>query len=321
MFTLLSFKAFACNVLLLFSLLFPVFVSTREERKNECQNKKKKFSPLFLLVHLSLQPHFLSHTMDLLQRPSFLIDFVGNRKKKREKRGGKLSLLFPLPSFYSLSCERRSLSRARAKLLGDRSEIADDDDTAEQYEYSSFARARAKKHQIFFSEKKKKKNTREERIQTFFSFPRTKRPTRKKKNKEIKRDFQALPKEERTTPFLLLLFVFVFFVLLLLLHLSLLAFTRLLFATAPAFRGHRSTFIVIIILYIFVLFVCYRFCCLGVKNFSLSLFLFLRNDRQTDTNSATTRVREIHDEREVKVLRALLFSFLSSQKRYESFVS
>jgi len=41
--------------------------------------------------------------MDLLQRPSFLIDFVGNRKKKREKRGGKLSLLFPLPSFYSLS--------------------------------------------------------------------------------------------------------------------------------------------------------------------------------------------------------------------------
>jgi hypothetical protein len=65
--------------------------------------QKKKFSPLFLLVHLSLQPHFLSHTMDLLQRPSFLIDFVGNRKKKREKRGGKLSLLFPLPSFYSLS--------------------------------------------------------------------------------------------------------------------------------------------------------------------------------------------------------------------------
>ena len=62
-------------------------------------------------------------------------------------------------------------------------------------------------------------------------------------------------------------------------------------------------------------------CCLGVKNFSLSLFLFLRNDRQTDTHSATTRVREIHDEREVKVLRALLFSFLSSQKRYESFVS
>jgi hypothetical protein len=83
--------------------------------------------------------------------------------------------------------------------------------------------------------------------------------------------------------------VLVSLVLLLLLHLSLLACTRLLFATAPAFRGHRSAFIVIIILYIFVLFVYYRFCCLGVKNFSLSLFLFLLNDRQTDTNSATTR--------------------------------
>ena len=59
---------------------------------------------------------------------------------------------------------------ARAKLLGDRSEIADDEDTAEQYEYSSFARARAKKHQIFFSEKKKKKNTRGENSNVFF-FP------------------------------------------------------------------------------------------------------------------------------------------------------
>jgi hypothetical protein len=215
---------------------------------------------------------------------------------------------------------------ARAKLLGDRSEIADDDDTAEQYEYSSFARARAKKHQIFFSEKKKKKkkNTREERIQTFFSFPRTRSErTRKKKNKEIKRDFQALPKEERTTPFLLLLFVLVSLVLLLLLHLSLLACTRLLFATAPAFRGHRSAFIVIIILYIFVLFVYYlAFVVWGSK---ISLFLSFSfsetTDRQTRTHSATTRVREIHDEREVKVLRALLFSFLSSQKRCESFVS
>ena len=316
MFTLLSFKAFACNVLLLFSLLFPVFVSTREERKNECQNKKK--NSLLLCVHLSLQPHFLSHTMDL-QRPSFLIDFVGDRKKKREKRGGKLSLLFPLP-FYSLSCERRSLSRARAKLLGDRSEIADDDDTAEQYSYSSFARAREKAPNLLLGEEEEEEHTRGENSNVFF-FPENDARTRKKKNKEIKRDFQALPKEERTTPFLLLLFVLVFFVLLLLLHLSLLAFTRLLFATTPTFRGHRSTFIVIIILYIFVLFVYYRFCCLGVKNFSLSLFLFLLNDRHTDTNSATTRVREIHDEREVKVLRALLFSFLSSQKRYESFVS
>ena len=154
--------------------------------------QKKKFSPLFLLVHLSLQPHFLSHTMDLLQRPSFLIDFVGNRKKKREKRGGKLSLLFLCRRFI-LSLVREDLSLcARAKLLGDRSEIADDDDTAEQYEYSSFARARAKKHQIFFSEKKKKKNTREERIQTFFSFPRTTREDEKEEKQRDKERFSSL---------------------------------------------------------------------------------------------------------------------------------
>ena len=179
MFTLLSFKAFACNVLLLFSLLFPVFVSTREERKNECQNKKK--NSLLLCVHLSLQPHFLSHTMDL-QRPSFLIDFVGNRKKKREKRGGKRSLLFPLP-FSSLSCERRSLSRARAQ---NSSEIDPRSRTMTIPQSSTRTRrlrARAKKHQIFFSEKKKKKNTREERIQTFFSFPRTTRGRERRKTK------------------------------------------------------------------------------------------------------------------------------------------
>jgi hypothetical protein len=82
---------------------------------------------------------------------------------------------------------------ARAKLLGDRSEIADDDDTAEQYEYSSFARARAKKHQIFFSEKKKKKkNTREERIQTFFSFPRTTREDEKEEKQRDKERFSSL---------------------------------------------------------------------------------------------------------------------------------
>ena len=131
------------------------------------QKKKILFS---FCVHLSLQPHFLSHTMDLLQRPSFLIDFVGNRKKKREKRGGKLSLLFPLPSFYSLSCERRSLSRARAKLLGDRSEIADDDDTAEQYSYSSFARAREKAPNLLLGEEEEEEHTRGENSNVFF-FP------------------------------------------------------------------------------------------------------------------------------------------------------
>ena len=234
--------------------------------------QKKKFSPLFLCVHLSLQPHFLSHTMDLLQRPSFLIDFVGNRKKKREKRGGKLSLLSLCRRFIlSLSCERRSLSRARAKLLGDRSEIADDDDTAEQYSYSSFARAR-KSTKSSSRRRRRRRRTHERReFKRFFLSRERSERTRKKKNKEIKRDFQALPKEERTTPFLLLLFVLVFFVLLLLLHLSLLACTRLLFATAPAFRGHRSTFIVIIILYIFVLFVYYlAFVVWGSK---ISLFL------------------------------------------------
>ena len=151
-------------------------------------------------------------------------------------------------------------------------------------------RARAKKHQIFFSEKKKK-NTREERIQTFFSFPRTKRPTRKKKNKEIKRDFQALPKEERTTPFLLLLFIVLFLiVLLVLLHLLLLAFNCLLFATAPAFRGHRSTFIIIIILYIFVLFVYYlAFVVWGSK---ISLFLSSSFSETTDRQTQTLRPLE-----------------------------
>jgi hypothetical protein len=55
-------------------------------------------------------------------------------------------------------------------------------------------RARAKKHQIFFSEKKKKKkNTREERIQTFFSFPRTKRgQTEKEEKQRDKERFSSL---------------------------------------------------------------------------------------------------------------------------------
>lgn len=267
MFTLLSFKAFACNVLLLFSLLFPVFVSTREERKNECQNKKK--NSLLLCVHLSLQPHFLSHTMDL-QRPSFLIDFVGNRKKKREKRGGNFLSSSLCRFILSLVREDLSLARARKTPRSDRSEIADDDDTAEQYSYSSFARAREKAPNLLLGEEEEEEHTRGENSNVFF-FPENDARTRKKKNKEIKRDFQALPKEERTTPFLLLLFVLVFFVLLLLLHLSLLAFTRLLFATTPTFRGHRSTFIVIIILRIYSFFLCIiAFVVWGSK---ISLFL------------------------------------------------
>ena len=188
---------------------------------------------------------------------------------------------------------------ARAKLLGDRSEIADDEDTAEQYSYSSFARAREKAPNLLLGEEEEEEHTRGENSNVFF-FPENDARTRKKKNKEIKRDFQALPKEEITTPFLLLLFVLVFFVLLLLLHLSLLACTRLLFATAPAFRGHRSAFIVIIILYIFVLFVYYlAFVVWGSK---ISLFLSFSfsetTDRHTHTLRPLTRVRERSTTRE-----------------------
>lgn len=211
---------------------------------------------------------------------------------------------------------------ARAKLLGDRSEIADDEDTAEQYEYSSFARARAKKHQIFFSEKKKKKNTRGENSNVFF-FPENEATDEKEEKQRDKERFSSLTERGENHSF----------------SSSAIRVSILRAITAAAsvaarvysfvvcnracvsrasehvYRHHYS-------LYIRSFCVLSRFCCLGVKNFSLSLFLFLRNDRQTDTHSATTHsMREIHDEREVKVLRALLFSFLSSQKRYESFVS
>ena len=264
--------------------------------------QKKKFSPLFLLVHLSLQPHFLSHTMDLLQRPSFLIDFVGNRKKKREKRGGKLSLLFPLPSFYSLSLVREDLSLARAQ---NSSEIDPRSRTMTIPQSSTRTRrlrARARKSTKSSSPRRRRRRRTHERreFKRFFLSRERRERTRKKKNKEIKRDFQALPKEERTTPFLLLLFVLVSLVLLLLLHLSLLACTRLLFATAPAFRGHRSAFIVIIILYIFVLFVYYlAFVVWGSK---ISLFLSFSfsetTDRHTHTLRPLTRVRERSTTRE-----------------------
>ena len=139
-------------------------------------NVRTKKKILFsFCVHLSLQSHFLSHTMDLLQRPSFLIDFVGNRKKKREKRGGKLSLLFPSAVVLfslSLSLVREDLSLcARAKLLGDRSEIADDEDTAEQYSYSSFARAREKAPNLLLrEEEEEEEHTRGENSNVFF-FP------------------------------------------------------------------------------------------------------------------------------------------------------
>lgn len=137
------------------------------------RTKKKILSsfplrPPFFTATLS-EPHDGSSSTP----PSFLIDFVGNRKKKREKRGGKLSLLFPLPSFYSLSLAlvREDLSLcARAKLLGDRSEIADDEDTAEQYSYSSFARAREKAPNLLLREEEEEEHTRGENSNVFF-FP------------------------------------------------------------------------------------------------------------------------------------------------------
>ena len=206
---------------------------------------------------------------------------------------------------------------ARAKLLGDRSEIADDDDTAEQYEYSSFARARAKKHQIFFSEKKKKKkNTREERIQTFFSFPRTTREDEKEEKQRDKERFSSLTERGENHSF----------------SSSAIRVRILRAITAAASVAAR--------VYSFV--VCNRACVsraservyrhhysLYIRSFCvLSLLLFggqkflsfslsLSPKRQTDTHTLCDH----SSEREVKVLRALLFSFLSSQKRYESFVS
>jgi hypothetical protein len=59
---------------------------------------------------------------------------------------------------------------ARAKLLGDRSEIADDEDTAEQYSYSSFARAREKAPNLLLREEEEEEHTRGENSNVFF-FP------------------------------------------------------------------------------------------------------------------------------------------------------
>ena len=123
------------------------------------------FGPPFFTATLS-EPHDGSSSTP----PSFLIDFVGNRTKKREKRGGKLSLL-SLCRRFILSLVREDLSLcARAKLLGDRSEIADDEDTAEQYSYSSFARAREKAPNLLLREEEEEEHTRGENSNVFF-FP------------------------------------------------------------------------------------------------------------------------------------------------------
>ena len=162
-------------------------------------------------------------------------------------------------------------------------------------------RARAKKHQIFFSEKKKKKNTREERIQTFFSFPRTTREDEKEEKQRDKERFSSLTERGENHSFSssairvsipraitaaasVAARVYSFVVC------NRACVSR---ASERVYRHHYSlysrSFCVL----------SPRFCCcLGVKNFSLSLFLFLRNDRQTDTHSATTRVRERSTTRE-----------------------
>ena len=140
-------------------------------------NVRTKKKILFsFCVHLSLQPHFLSHTMDLLQRPSFFDWFC--RKQNEKERKERRKTFSPLPSAVvlfslslSLSLVREDLSLcARAKLLGDRSEIADDEDTAEQYSYSSFARAREKAPNLLLGEEEEEEHTRGENSNVFF-FP------------------------------------------------------------------------------------------------------------------------------------------------------
>ena len=140
--------------------------------------QKKKFSPLFLCVHLSLQPHFLSHTMDLFCR----------KQKEKEKREEENFLSSSLCRRFilslSLSLVREDLSLcARAKLLGDRSEIADDDDTAEQYSYASFARAREKAPNLLLrEEEEEEEHTRGENSNVFF-FPENKSERTRKRRK------------------------------------------------------------------------------------------------------------------------------------------
>ena len=198
MFTLLSFKAFARNVLFLFSLLFPVLRERERERMN-VRTKKKFSSSLHSCVHLSLQPrHFLSHTMDL-QRPSLI---RRKNKKKREKRGGKISLLFPLPSLFSLSERRFSLSLSLEDALTPRRSIRD----RGRWRCGRgvrvlvvCARARAKKHRLLREEEEEDFERREFK-RFFLSRDDDERRRQKTKNKEIKRDFK--PHRKRREPLL-----------------------------------------------------------------------------------------------------------------------
>ena len=151
--------------------------------------------PPFFTATLS-EPHDGSSSTPV----SFLIDFVGNRKKKREKRGGKLSLLFPLPSFSSLSCERRSLSlRARKtprRSIRDRGRWRCGRGVRVLV---VCARARAKKHRLLREEEEEDFERREFK-RFFLSRDDDERRRQKTKNKEIKRDFK--PHRKRREPLL-----------------------------------------------------------------------------------------------------------------------
>lgn len=160
-------------------------------------------------------------------------------------------------------------------------------------------RARAKKHQIFFSEKKKKKNTREERIQTFFSFPRTKATDEKEEKQRDKERFSSLTERGENHSFSSsAIRVSIPRAITAAASVAARAYSFVVCNRACVSRASERVYRHHYSLYIRSFCVLSRFCCLGVKNFSLSLFLFLRNDRQTDTHSATTRVRERSTTRE-----------------------
>ena len=81
---------------------------------------------------------------------------------------------------------------ARAKLLGDRSEIADDEDTAEQYSYSSFARAREKAPNLLLrEEEEEEEHTRGENSNVFF-FPENEATDEKEEKQRDKERFSSL---------------------------------------------------------------------------------------------------------------------------------
>ena len=168
MFTLLSFDKALKPLLLLFSLLFPVFVSKRE-RKNECQNKKKISSPL------ALCPPFFTATLSEPHDGSSTPLLICRKQRKREKREEEkfLSLFSAVLFFLSLKEGSLSLSERRISLsledaLTPRRSIRDRGRCGRGVLVLVVC-ARARKSTVF-SEKKKK--TRGENSNVFF-FPET----------------------------------------------------------------------------------------------------------------------------------------------------